>query len=860
MKDKILIDIQGLQSMDSSHRGVGRYTKEVVKRIIEMSSEQYDYHLLFNSRMKNDRKYIESTFGNTIAQNKLHAMCWLPPSDFTNNRKNYIAARIFREAIIALINPSIVFSTNMQEGFIDGLAITGISNADSRKYVTVLHDLVPLYFYKEYLGDRAQRDWYFEKITESMKSDRLVTVSKEAFEDISSILGCETDRRLSWIYNGCNESFSLIGRKNPKVGELTRFIYYGGTDKHKNIEIIFDAINLLAGSVKGKSEFLFVGKDFEPERSLYFKEKITLGSKIKFIGYLSDDDLSALLKESDCLIFPAIKEGFGLPIVEAMASGLAVLASNTTTGRELLVNDDLLFNPYDPKDLAQKITRMVESSSALYDAKLYCRNQFSLNGFSWDAVSTHLISIFESLCGEPGKKVVRHVCRSDIFTDFVALCKEKGITFTFDECRAIVDSFTLSTPGSPDTIKQRLFVDLSVIHSHDHKTGIQRVSRALYYNLQLVYDGEVIPIYSNDLGKSFFVFDSLDDNYRAPIDVVPVSFNPGDILILVDLHPGLTINLYDSSAAKYIKNLGTRIYHVVYDLLPALQPDKFWPELISEFRAWLSSIHNSSGVLCISKSVADELYEYYCVTKSKENVELPIHWFHLGSDINNSAPTRGLPADTAEVFTRLRACPSFLMVGTIEPRKAYSQTLAGFDELWAKGSEVNLVIVGKEGWNSEVLLNRLRNHPERGRHLFWLEQTSDEYLEKVYNASTCLIAASYGEGFGLPLIEAARHGLPLLVRDIPVFREVTAGHAHFFADQPEPLTISEAVETWLEQYRQGKHQRSDAMPHQTWKESAHQVLNAILGTTAPYKTWLPDGVRHYPDSDPRLHTDVGKRG
>jgi hypothetical protein len=75
----------------------------------------------------------------------------------------------------------------------------------------------------------------------------------------------------------------------------------------------------------------------------------------------------------------------------------------------------------------------------------------------------------------------------------------------------------------------------------------------------------------------------------------------------------------------------------------------------------------------------------------------------------------------------------------------------------------------------------------------------------------------------------------------------------------EPLTISEAVEAWLEQYRQDKHQRSDAMPHQTWKDSARQVLNAILSTTAPYKTWLPDGVRRYWGSDPRLHTEVGKR-
>ena len=56
--------------------------------------------------------------------------------------------------------------------------------------------------------------------------------------------------------------------------------------------------------------------------------------------------------------------------------------------------------------------------------------------------------------------------------------------------------------------------------------------------------------------------------------------------------------------------------------------------------------------------------------------------------------------------------------------------------------------------------------------MLWLEGISDEYLDKVYAASTCLIAASEGEGFGLPLIEAAQHKLPIIARDIPVFREV----------------------------------------------------------------------------------------
>jgi hypothetical protein len=98
-----------------------------------------------------------------------------------------------------------------------------------------------------------------------------------------------------------------------------------------------------------------------------------------------------------------------------------------------------------------------------------------------------------------------------------------------------------------------------------------------------------------------------------------------------------------------------------------------------------------------------------------------------------------------------------------------------------------------------------------------------------------------------------------LVRDIPVFREVTDGHAYYFADRREPQVIQDAIQQWLALFEQGTHPRSTAMPHQTWSESAQQVLDGVFARTAPYKTWLPDGVRRYWGADPRMLTEVGER-
>jgi glycosyltransferase involved in cell wall biosynthesis len=175
------------------------------------------------------------------------------------------------------------------------------------------------------------------------------------------------------------------------------------------------------------------------------------------------------------------------------------------------------------------------------------------------------------------------------------------------------------------------------------------------------------------------------------------------------------------------------------------------------------------------------------------------------------------------------------MVGTIEPRKGHLSVLDAFDQLWRQGVDVNLILVGAEGWRDlprdmrrtiPQTVTRLQSHHERGKRLFWLSGPSDEYLERIYAASSCLIAAAEGEGFGLPLIEAARHGLPIIARDIPIFREVAGENAFYFA--AEKPDLARAIKDWLRLYRAGQHPNSDAMPKTAWAQSAARVMDVLL--------------------------------
>ena len=125
------------------------------------------------------------------------------------------------------------------------------------------------------------------------------------------------------------------------------------------------------------------------------------------------------------------------------------------------------------------------------------------------------------------------------------------------------------------------------------------------------------------------------------------------------------------------------------------------------------------------------------------------------------------------------------------------------------------------------IVAKLRNHPRLGTRLFWLEGISDEYLERVYDACDCLIAASEDEGFGLPLIEAAQHELPIIARDIPVFREVAGDCAYYFSGR-DARSLAEAVKHWLQLRAECRAPGSASMPWLTWKQSTARLLDIVL--------------------------------
>ncbi|MEW6765797.1 MAG: glycosyltransferase [Pseudomonadota bacterium] len=392
----------------------------------------------------------------------------------------------------------------------------------------------------------------------------------------------------------------------------------------------------------------------------------------------------------------------------------------------------------------------------------------------------------------------------------------------------------------PRPRRKQILVDISEIVLHDARTGIQRVVRAILKEwLENPPAGFLVePVYAMTDAHGYryarrftLRFLGISDGWSEDD---PVEAWEGDVFIGLDLQHHVVS--FQETCWQEWRRRGVKVGFVIYDLLPLLLPKYFVKGADRIHAQWLASIARSDQTIAISRVASKEFRSWLEEQNPQRATPLQLGWFHLGADSERSKPSLGVPIEAEKILERFRSVPSFLMVGTIEPRKGHAQTLAAFEALWRDEHDINLVFVGKKGWMVDDLVETLQHHPEKDNHLYWLQDISDEYLDKVYSSSTCFIMASEGEGFGLPIIEAARHGLPILARDIPVFREVSQEFATYFPDELDPHVIADACCNWLDKHRKGQHIRPEGMPFLTWKESANQLIDCLLNN-ARCETW-----------------------
>jgi glycosyltransferase involved in cell wall biosynthesis len=380
----------------------------------------------------------------------------------------------------------------------------------------------------------------------------------------------------------------------------------------------------------------------------------------------------------------------------------------------------------------------------------------------------------------------------------------------------------------------QLLIDVSELAVTDSKSGIQRVVRGILgqflksppagFRVEPVRcSAQNQWVYARDFSRNFVGIKTQSSHAEPSVEA-----GSGDIFLALDLnyrfdHPDITEEFAQWSAR------GVFMTGIVYDLLPLLNPQWFRNGTMENYGKWLRSVLDMHAVIAISETVSLEIEEWIGITRtelSSHKQEPVLGYFHLGADVEEISTAETTSGEGLMCASPILG-PSFLMVGTIEPRKGHDQVLGAFEYLWESGSQVRLVIVGKRGWKVESVMTRITKHPELGKRLIWLTGVSDVELLGIYASCQVLLAASFGEGFGLPLIEGASHGLPIIARDIPVFREVAGEHAFYFSAE-HPKALAEELIRWLEMFERGTAPVSKGMKWLTWEQSANNLWFEIV--------------------------------
>jgi len=605
---------------------------------------------------------------------------------------------------------------------------------------------------------------------------------------------------------------------------------FGGMNPKKGVDRILEAF--LDVAFKPPMDLLLVFAGAEHTGAFGAKIRQTLkahprGNRVKITGYLPDDAYRAWLQAADIAVQlrTTTRGETSGAVLDVMAYGLPLITNAHGSNHELPQHAVYML----PEDLTPA---MLQAAILELAASRTARLRLGRNAQVWIRHHHSPGKIVELYCQAIEKSLKHPIMRQKQWLDCLA-AEAEGCNLTHGQLENIslsIQQLQLLHQGN----RPRILIDITILAWHDQKTGIERVTREiaiqLLKNPPQGYRCELIRWQGDDFYLAVDWAAELLGLADAPGPNRPVEPCADDIYLSLEWAPPLLQKAV--GVFMEMKALGVRFCFTVHDLLPLFLPHCFPEGTKQKMRAWFHRVaHLSDGLLCVSAhvagTVADQLHQLSIQNRPG------VACFHPGADF--SVPP-GTPMGVKEkrLLKKIDASPRprLLIVGTIEPRKGHRQVLGAVERLWSRKQPVTLIFAGKAGRGVDSLIFRLEKHSQKHRRLFWCKAASDSLLEHLYRRADLLVAASMDEGFGLPLIEAAHHHLPILARDIPVFKEVAGSYALYFQTQTA-AGLADDIASWIESWRAGHSQPVAPLSYNSWAESADQLKAAVFQALSP---------------------------
>lgn len=394
---KINIEVQCLCNRSRQIRGIEYLTLEMLNSLVKRGNNDYSASFFDYARERNNRNLLESYFSSygILDSLKLYECNTLDYREviraWDNDTKPTYVEKKYEEYInsvsdIYFFPHTVTLPANLpyDKTIVTVCDILHLRNEHARKFhpqATAQIERIISYLEK-------RKDVHIVAISESTKRDLVKYIGID--ESRIDVVLLAYNKKLFWPE--CNikvlEKYSI---KRPYI------LYLGGLDAHKGLEVLCEAFDKILDK---NVQLVFAGGkcdwyDIDPLIS-----KMKDPDRVILTGYVSDEDKRVLMSMSEMFVFPSFYEGFGLPLIEAMACGAPVIASNSTSLPEVGGEAALYFETGDVDGLKDRMEFLLDDNNARD-----VRSKMSLaraEQFSWDITAKNMEGVFDKYAKNKG--------------------------------------------------------------------------------------------------------------------------------------------------------------------------------------------------------------------------------------------------------------------------------------------------------------------------------------------------------------------------------------------------------------------------------------------------------------------------
>ena len=802
MAVRLVFDIQSLQSA-SRLRGIGRYTHSLISALIA-EHQKHEIVLLLNGAFSDDHPRLVADF-EALYPGTQCVVCSLPGPSSAHDSENMLresVSELIREAFIAELEPDLVHIFSALEGFEDNV-VTSIGKLDTHYPVTAtFYDLIPLLNPEQYLKTNTAFNAHYNKQLESLqRADGLLAISQfsgaEAAEHLDypeAKVAVASLGPLSIVEAVADDE----GRTSAALASLQLspgfLLYVGGSDARKNLPRLIEAWCALSPTLQAAHPLVLAGS--MPSRDVATLQQLArkTGAQpdgVRFLGQVTDEELAYLYKGCSAFVFPSWHEGFGLPALEAMAAGAAVIAANTSSLPEVVGEPEALFDPFNVGEISAKLEQVLTDQA--FAQKLRAHAPVQAAKFSWQNTAGQALAFFE-------QAVEAYSGPSVECNEATALERWRD---NYPERLSALLKHIAEALRAESSVKRRTRVMSQVAAAIDRNE--QELLR-----LRLQKEGAISPWLIEGPFDSSYSLALLNRELAralrdANIDVrLRSSEGPGDFdpdPAFIKRNPDVAEMMLTADKAAGPAAVTSRLMYPprVHDFPPGFGMLHLWgweeSELPSE---WVSDFNRHlDGITTMSRYVSKVLLDNGIgVPQAVAGVGVD-HWERITADASFELPHEA----TGFIFLHVSSC---------FPRKGIDVLLGAWGEAFTNNDEVTLLIKTFPNPHNTVqqLLAEGREGNAHYPNVVVIEEDfTDGQVKALMEMSHALVAPSRGEGFGLPVAEAMLSGVPVIATGY-------GGHMDF----------CDAENAWLVDYEFARAQTHFGLPNSIWAEPCKKDL------------------------------------